>query len=145
MDAQTRRGLSSLAQGFAQTHAVDGAMPQVVDENVRLADELVQYLASDSQSCRRGRAIPCPADGHEEGRLAVLVRPGTFVPGRPGRLDLDHSGPQVGEQHGGIRSCDQIPELDDEDAIEWPGPRLRTRSMTVLIPWPTPMHMVANP
>jgi hypothetical protein len=32
------------------------------------------------------------------------------------RLDLHHSGPHVGEEHGRVGGRDQIAELDDEGA-----------------------------
>ena len=60
-----------------------------------------------------------------------------------GRLDLDHPCPEIGEEHRGVGRRDQIAELNDEDAVQGDPPQ--TRSMTVLIPWPTPMHMVASP
>ena len=126
--------------------SLHGATAQVVDHDVGAGDEAIEPGTGLWVFGVDGERPLASVDGQEEGGLAVDERPEppSQVTGR--RLDLDHLGPQVGQQHPGVRNGDEIAELDDADPGQWPRIRCgHAASTTAAIPCPTPMHIVTSP
>jgi hypothetical protein len=52
------------------------------------------------------------------GQLRQFRRVAAQVVAAPGRLDLDHVGTQVGQEHRGQRAGDEVREVDDAHALQ---------------------------
>src|SRR5262245_30323278 len=103
----------------AQSQPLERARPEVLDENVRAADERFDQLTAlgrleiDGDALRvavRPEVVRAPAvdEGRPPARLVSVVRV----------LDLDHLGPHVAEQHRAEGAGEDTREVEDGETGE---------------------------
>ena len=109
-----------LAQALgAQPQLVDHAGAEVLDEDVCGADEVEQDPDAAFLLQVEDEGPLAPVDRREPGRDAAALgsQPAHDVAAR-GRLDLDHFGALIRQQHGGDRPRDHRRQFDHPKAVE---------------------------
>ena len=102
---------------------LQGAGPEVLDDDVGLLDEVQEELAplGRAQVQRRGLLVAGVDRPEEVVPVEFGLTPGAQRVWGAGWLDLDDLGAHVAQQSSGERSRDQRADLDDPDAVERAG------------------------
>src|SRR5262249_37842618 len=104
---------------IAEPETLHRAGPEVLQHDVRLADQLSQDVLAFRSFHVEGEALLAPVHGHEVGRLATDERrPPARVVALGRLLDLDDLGPHVTEEHGAEWAGEDPREVDDTHAGE---------------------------
>ncbi len=96
----------------SEAEALGGAGAHALDEHVSLGDQVEH---------RRDRlgVLQVQRDAGPPAVEQVVRAAGEHLPTGP--LDPDHVGPEVGQDHAGVRARPDARDLDDLDAPEWSG------------------------
>ena len=151
----TRRGFRLLEHRVREAQPGQAADAVVLHEHVRAREEPAQHLAPGLRLEVQAQASLVAVDREVVGRLArvagnsarvalgIRQRPASGCAGERrspgaravalGRLDLDHVGAEVGQQHRAVGPGEHGREVAHDDAREWSGrgvahTRLRYRS-----------------
>ncbi len=113
-----------------EPEALHGAEPEVLDHHVGGAQERAR-----SANSRRALEIEhhafLVAIDRAKGRAVLEATPAAERIAAIGRLDLDHFGAEIAQQHSGVGSGYVVGELDDADSCKSPSHHIPLRFMRV--------------
>ena len=121
-------GVDLVERLVAEAEPVEPARPDVLDQDVRVGQEPAEHRrAVGMAQIEPDRAlVPVHGEGISGGARPLL---GGSDPRRSpaagriavGWLDLDHVGPQIAQEHRGVRPGEDGRAVDDSDSGEGPG------------------------
>ncbi len=106
----------------AQAKPLHGAGAEILHQHVRLPDQLGQHLAPDVGLDVDGkRTLAAVGRDEQGGKISRLVDGLAAAPGDVAaeRLDLEHIGALVRQEHGGQRPGHHARQINDLHAAEW--------------------------
>jgi hypothetical protein len=107
---------------FAHPHALGGAGPEVLHEDVRGLDQtLEQQKPARVFEVEDHRAFVAIGRGEHRRQAGALATITADEVARTRRLDLDHVGALIAEQHRRHRSRNHLGDVDDANAVERAG------------------------
>jgi len=108
-------GIAPLQLGRAEALLLQEAVAEVLEEHVRRGQQAVHRLAPLGRREIERDAALAAVEQREEGDPHA-AEPAGLVAGR--RLDLDHLGAELGQDHAAGRPHDHVAHLDDPDAVQ---------------------------
>ena len=146
-------GIVSHERVPAQVEPVDRTGSEVLDDDIRLADEAMHEVTTSLGLEVDGEAALVPVDGEEVGADAVCRprwAPGAQIVARARPLDLDDVGAEVAQDHRSEGARKDPRQVEDPDSVQRPRsvathmqvsrpgsgrPRRPARSPQPLRPW----------
>jgi hypothetical protein len=108
-----------------EAEPAERAGPKILDQHVRPGQQVRQHLVIPVGFQVEGDGFLVPVAAEEVGRfsrggvrLDERRTPRTAVVAAPGGLDLDHPGPQVAQDHAGMRAGQRAGQVDDQQPAQ---------------------------